>query len=124
MSGTITYNNSGLVFEGVEATANGHSGIETNGNNTNDTVTLKNSTLNVPSGFGIYFPSSGKLTIDNSKITAKTMGVQVCSGSLDISGAETKIEATGDPVPKTENDGATRTARPSPSSTVTATRPR
>lgn len=106
MSGTITYNNSGLVFEGVEATANGHSGIETNGNNTNDTVTLKNSTLNVPSGFGIYFPSSGKLTIDNSQITANTMGVQVCSGSLDIKGADTKIEVTGNPVPKTENDGA------------------
>ena len=106
MGGTITYDNSGLVFESVEATANGNSGIETNGNNTNDTVTLKNSTLNVPNGFGIYFPSSGKLTIDNSKITAMTMGVQVCSGSLDIKGAETKIEVTGDPVPKTENDGA------------------
>ena len=106
MSGTITYNNSGLVFEGVEATANGHSGIETNGNNTNDTVTLKDSTLNVPNGFGIYFPSSGTLTIDNSKITAMTLGVQVCSGSLDIKGADTKIEVTGDPVPKTENDGA------------------
>ena len=106
MGGTITYDNSVLVFESVEATANGNSGIETNGNNTNDTVTLKNSTLNVPNGFGIYFPSSGKLTIDNSKITAKTLGVQVCSGSLDISGAETKIEVTGDPVPKTENDGA------------------
>ena len=106
MGGTITYDNSGLVFESVQATANGHSGIETNGNNTNDTVTLKDSTLNVPKGFGIYFPSSGKLTIDNSKITAKTLGVQVCSGSLDIKGADTKIEVTGDPVPKTENDGA------------------
>lgn len=106
MGGTIKYPNSGLVFEKVEATANGHSGIETNGGNENVTVTLKDSTLNVPNGFGIYFPSSGKLTIDNSKITAMTLGVQVCSGSLDISGADTKIEVTGDPVPKTENDGA------------------
>lgn len=106
MGGTIKYPNSGLVFEKVEATANGHSGIETNGGNESVSVTLKDSTLNVPSGFGIYFPSSGKLTIDNSKITAKTLGVQVCSGSLDISGADTKIEVTGDPVPKTENDGA------------------
>lgn len=106
MGGTITYDNSGLVFESVEATANGNSGIETNGNNTNDTVTLKDSTLNVPNGFGIYFPSSGTLTIDNSKITAKTLGVQVCSGSLDIKGADTKIEVTGDGVDKTENDGA------------------
>ncbi len=106
MGGTITYDNSGLVFESVQATANGHSGIETNGNNTNDTVTLKNSTLNVPNGFGIYFPSSGTLTIDNSVINAKTMGVQVCSGSLNITGADTKIEVTGDGVEKTENDGA------------------
>ena len=106
MGGTITYNNCGLVFESVEATANGNSGIETNGNNTNDTVTLKNSTLNVPNGFGIYFPSSGKLTIDNSKITAKTLGVQVCSGSLDIKGQNAAITVNGDPVPKTENDGA------------------
>ena len=106
MGGTITYDNSGLVFENVQATANGHSGIETNGNNTNDTVTLKDSTLNVPNGFGIYFPSSGKLTIDNSKITAKTLGVQVCSGSLDIKGQNAAITVNGDPVPKTENDGA------------------
>lgn len=106
MGGTITYDNSGLVFESVEATANGNSGIETNGNNTNDTVTLKNSTLNVPNGFGIYFPSSGTLTIENSQITAKTLGVQVCSGSLDIKGQNAAITVNGDPVPKTENDGA------------------
>ena len=106
MSGTITYDNSGLVFENVEMTANGHSGIETNGSNTNDTVTLKNSTLNVPNGYGIYFPSSGTLTIDNSVINAKTMGVQICSGSLNISGAGTAITVTGDGIAKTENDGA------------------
>ena len=105
MGGTITYDNSGLVFEKVTMTANGHSGIETNGNNTNDTVTLKNSTLDVPNGFGIYFPSSGTLTIDNSTINAETMGVQVCSGSLSIN-AGSAITVTGDAVPKTENDGA------------------
>ena len=106
MSGTITYNNSELVFDGVEMTANGHSGIETNGSNTNDTVTLKNSTLNVPNGFGIYFPSSGTLTIDNSVINAKTMGVQVCAGILNISGAGTAITVSGDGIDKTINDGA------------------
>ena len=106
MSGTITYDNSGLVFENVEMTANGHSGIETNGSNTNDTVTLRNSTLNVPNGYGIYFPSSGTLTIDNSKINAKTMGVQVCSGSLNVTGAGTAITVSGDGIEKTGNDGA------------------
>ena len=106
MGGTITYDNAGLVFDNVIATVKGNSGIETNGNNTNDSVTLRNSTLNVPDGFGIYFPSSGTLTIENSKINAKTMGVQVCAGSLKISGADTAITVTGDAVPKTENDGA------------------
>ena len=106
MGGTIKYDNSSLVFDGVEMTTTARSGIETNGNNTNDTVTLRNSTLNVPNGFGIYFPSSGTLTIDNSVINAKTMGVQVCSGSLNITGAKTAITVTGDGIPKTINDGA------------------
>ena len=105
MGGTITYDNSTLTFDGVEASTTATSGIETNGNNTNDAVVLKNSTLNVPNGFGIYFPSSGKLTIDNSTINAKTMGVQVCSGSLNVNPGST-ITVSGDPVEKTENDGA------------------
>lgn len=103
--GTITYDNSILTFEGVEASTTATSGIETNGNNTNDTVVLKDSTLNVPNGFGIYFPSSGTLTIDNSTINAKTMGAQVCSGNLNVNAGST-ITVSGDPVAKTENDGA------------------
>lgn len=106
MSGPIAYDNSTLEFEGVEMTTTAHSGIETNGNNTNDTVKLVNSELNVPNGFGIYFPSSGTLTIDNSKINAQTMGVQVCAGSLNISGAGTAINVSGDGIDKTINDGA------------------
>ena len=105
MGGTIKYDNSGLVFEGVEMSTTATSGIETNGNNTNDSVTLKNSTLNVPNGFGIYFPSSGTLTIDNSTINAKTMGVQVCAGSLSINEGSA-ITVSDGPVDKTENDGA------------------
>ena len=105
MGGTIKYDNSTLTFEGVEASTTATSGIETNGNNTNDTVVLKNSTLNVPNGFGIYFPSSGTLTIDNSTINAKTMGVQVCSGNLNVNAGST-ITVSGDPVEKTEGDGA------------------
>lgn len=105
MGGTITYDNSTLTFESVEASTTATSGIETNGNNTNDAVVLKNSTLNVPNGFGIYFPSSGTLTIDNSTINAKTMGVQVCSGNLNINEGST-ITVSGDPVAKTEGDGA------------------
>ena len=105
MGGTITYDNSTLTFENVEASTTATSGIETNGNNTNDTVVLKDSTLNVPNGFGIYFPSSGTLTINNSKINAKTMGAQVCSGNLNVT-AGSEITVSGDPVEKTEGDGA------------------
>ena len=105
MGGTIKYDNSTLTFEGVEASTTATSGIETNGNNTNDTVVLKDSTLNVPNGFGIYFPSSGTLTIDNSKINAKTMGAQVCSGNLNVT-AGSAITVSGDPVEKLEGDGA------------------
>ncbi len=103
--GTITYDNSTLTFEGVEASTTATSGIETNGNNTNDTVVLKDSTLNVPNGFGIYFPSSGTLTIDKSTINAKTMGAQVCSGNLNVT-ADSAITVSGDPVEKLEGDGA------------------
>lgn len=103
--GSITYDNSILTFEGVEASTTATSGIETNGNNTNDTVVLKDSTLNVPNGFGIYFPSSGTLTIDNSTINAKTMGAQVCSGNLNVN-AGSAITVSGDSVEKTEGDGA------------------
>lgn len=105
IGGTIKYDNSTLTFDHVEATTTATSGIETNGNNTNDTVVLKDSTLNVPNGFGIYFPSSGTLTIDNSTINAKTMGVQVCSGNLNVNAGST-ITVSGDPVAKAENDGA------------------
>ena len=105
MGGTIKYDNSTLTFDGVEASTTATSGIETNGNNTNDTVVLKNSTLNVPNGFGIYFPSSGTLTIDNSTINAKTMGAQVCSGNLNVT-AGSAITVSGDPVEKLEGDGA------------------
>lgn len=105
MGGTIKYDNSILTFENVEASTTATSGIETNGNNTNDTVVLKNSTLNVPNGFGIYFPSSGTLTIDDSTINAKTMGAQVCSGNLNVT-ADSAITVSGDPVEKFEGDGA------------------
>ena len=105
MGGTIKYDNSTLTFDRVKATTSATSGIETNGNNTNDTVVLKNSTLNVPNGFGIYFPSSGTLTIDNSTINAKTMGAQVCSGNLNVT-AGSAITVSGDPVEKLEGDGA------------------
>lgn len=82
-----------------------HTGIITNGNNSNINLTLQNFTLSVPNGRGIYFPSSGSVTIENSVINAKHFGVQVCAGSLTVSGDKTAITATGTPQAKIENDG-------------------
>lgn len=104
IGGTITYDNAGLVFEDVDMTTSAINGFQTNGNNTNDTIVLKNSTLNVPNGYGIYFPSSGSVTLENSKINAKTMGVQVCAGSLNVKDSD--ITVTAGPLEKTEGDGA------------------
>ena len=98
-------NNRGLVLDGVELTVPGDAcGIVTNGTETGNKVTLKNATLNVKNGFGIYFPSDGEVTIDNSVINAKHAGVQVCSGSLTVAG-ETAIAVTGRPQAKTDGDG-------------------
>ncbi len=104
MSGTITYDTSGLVFDGVTMMTTGRSGIESNGNNANDTITLKDCTLNVPNGFGIYFPSSGTVTLENSKIKAKTLGVQICAGNLNVKDSD--ITVTAGPLEKAESDGA------------------
>lgn len=104
MNGTITYDNSGLVFDDLTMMTTGRSGIESNGNNANDTITLKDCTLNVPNGFGIYFPSSGTVTLENSKIKAKTLGVQICAGNLNVKDSD--ITVTAGPLEKAESDGA------------------
>ena len=102
----MLYSNSSLVLDGVEVEVpNGSYGIVTNGMETNNSITLTNSKLTVTEGAGIYFPSMGSVTIDNSVITAKTTGVQVCAGDLTVQGDETKIAVTGQPAQKTEDDG-------------------
>ena len=60
MGGTIKYDNSSLEFDGVEMTTTAHSGIETNGNNTNDTVTLRNSTLTCPTASASTSPAPAR----------------------------------------------------------------
>lgn len=102
----MLYSNSSLVLDGVEVEVpNGSYGIVTNGMETNNSITLTNSKLTVTEGAGIYFPSTGSVTIDDSVITAKTTGVQVCAGDLTVQGDETKIVVTGQPALKTEDDG-------------------
>ena len=103
---TVLYSDSSLTLEDVALNVPGDSyGIVTNGTNKNNSITLRNSMLNVPEGQGIYFPSSGSVVVENSDIIAKHNGVQMCSGSLVVSGRGTHIKVTGDPLPKTENDG-------------------
>ena len=80
-------------------------GIMTSGNQTDVTVSLDGVTLSVPNGRGIFFPSAGSLTINDSVIEGKYFGVQMCAGSLTVSGDKTEITATGTPVAKIENDG-------------------
>ncbi|RGT72145.1 hypothetical protein DWX08_10765 [Ruminococcus sp. AF18-22] len=103
---TSMMNNRGLILEGVELTVPGDAyGIITNGTETGNKVILKDSTLNVENGVGIYFPSDGEVRIENSVINAKHTGIQICSGDLTITG-ETAITVTGQPQEKTDGDGA------------------
>lgn len=103
---TDNMNSRGLVLDNVQLTVPGNAyGIVTNGTETDNTVTLKNnSVLNVENGYGIYFPSDGKVIIDNSTINAKHVGVQLCAGDLTVTG-ESAITVTGQPQEKTEGDG-------------------
>lgn len=102
----MLYSGSALILDRVNVEVVGGSyGIVTNGVETDNSVTLRESTLNVPEGSGIYFPSTGSVLIDNSSITAKNTGVQICAGSLRVQGDATSITVTGDPAHKEEGDG-------------------
>ena len=101
-----------LVLDNVRITTTGAYGIATNGSGSgtsnssaNSSIVLKNgSSVTANNGIGIYFPArDGKLTIDNSSITAHT-GVQVCAGALTISG-NSIIVANGTPQPINAGDG-------------------
>ena len=100
-SGTsLTLDNVTLTVKGSEY------GIVSNGTCTDINLTLQNNTvLNAPDAVGIYWPSKdGTVIIDNSTVTAHT-GVQVCAGSLEIKGDDTKITANGAPEKKEGGDG-------------------
>ena len=103
---SMLYSNSSLTMDGVTMQLVGVTwGIGTNGTNENNTIRLVNSTIDVTNGLGIYFPSSGSVEITNSVIKAKDFGVQLCAGSLTISGDKTSITASSSPEEKTEGDG-------------------
>ena len=66
------------------------------GINSNNNLIVKNST--VSAGTAIYFPPiTGKLTIENSKITGINNAIVVKGSEVEISGNDTVISATGKP---------------------------
>ena len=101
----MLYSNTSLTLDNVTLDASGSYGIVTNGEEVNNSITLKDSALTAENGSGIYFPSTGSVTIENSKVSAENVGVQMCAGSLAVKGEQTTITATGTPQGKTENDG-------------------
>ena len=102
-----TMNNRSLVLDNVRMIVNGEYayGIVTNGTEENNSIELIDSSLTVENGFGIYFPSSGNVSIENSQISAKYVGVQMCAGNLTVKGSGTYIGTTNEPLEKTESDG-------------------
>ena len=97
------YDNTTLILDGVTVEATGY-GVATNGSNSKNTVTIKNgSVIKSSNDVGVFFPSGGTLTIENSTIEGKT-GVQIYAGSLKISDAT--ITATGDSTGAIGGDGS------------------
>ena len=101
----MLYSGTSLTLDNVTIDASGSYGIVTNGQEAGNSITLKHSALTAENGSGIYFPSTGTVAIENSNVSAKNVGVQMCAGSLTVKGEQTTITATGTPLGKTENDG-------------------
>lgn len=89
---SVPYSNATLTVEDVTLETTGDYGIATNGSNTGINITLNDSSIKAPNGVGVYFPSTGSLTINGGSILANT-GVQVSAGSMTITGGS--ITATG-----------------------------
>ena len=103
--GPITYENSGVVLIDVNLKANGGYGIVTNGSCSNMDITVTGGSIEVPSGHGIYHPSTGDVVLKDVAISALT-GVEHRKGSLEISG-KTTIAATGEYHVESNNSGTT-----------------
>ena len=91
-----------LLLDGVNlstASEYASTGLIVYGLNTNNNVTLRNSSISVPSSvMGIYFPPQGNstLTVENTSITAGT-GIGIKGGTLNVTG-NSHITATGEKV--------------------------
>ena len=81
-----------LTLDGVKLIGT-KSGFGVNGTLTGNETVIKNSTIEA-ADTGIYYPTAGTLTIENSTINGTKLGVAVKGGTVNISGDETKISAT------------------------------
>lgn len=88
--------NLNLILEGVVIdTIDQPVGVQ--GLNSNQNVTVRNSSISCDTT-GIYFPPiSGTLRVENSQITAVDNGIVVKGGNVVVSGDQTVITATGTP---------------------------
>lgn len=95
-----------LILESVTINAQGSFGVYSNGECVNTTIEIVDSTINCKNvlnnedgttfkSVGVYFPCTGTLTIDNSKIYGYT-GIEVRGGSIEIYGSETVISGEGE----------------------------
>ena len=103
--------NKSLTLDGVTLTTTGDDkfGIYTNGMTTDNTVTLKNgSTVTSETGYGIYFPGAGTLTVEDSNVTGAMSGIEIRAGTLNVSGASV-VESTATEFSFTENNNGPTT---------------
>lgn len=84
-----------LTLDGVTLNATNGSGLGVNGTLTGNETVIKNSIIEA-ADTGIYYPTAGTLTIENSTITGAKLGVAVKGGTVNISGDMTAISATAD----------------------------
>lgn len=94
-----------LIVNGNVTTTGEGAAISGNGDRSPANITINDgATVSCTKGAGIYFPQAGTLTVNGGTITGKH-GIQMCSGTLNISGNPI-ITATGtDETATKEKDG-------------------
>ena len=80
-----------LTLENVNLTAQGGFGAYAHGNNKGSDITVVGGGISAPNGTGIYFPSTGKVSVDGGSISGLT-GIEMRAGTLEI-GGDAKVES-------------------------------
>lgn len=71
-----------------------HYGVSGNGTRHNTAMTVNGGTIESLHGSGIYHPQEGTLAVSDGTITGLTSGIELRSGSLNVSGGEIVSTAT------------------------------